>query len=802
MKGAMLITRLFLICLMIQKRSCKPGEPGVVQSSCGDSHLWIKVSSSQTPQFEAVDVNGVHFISSEVAARCGYTISSSSFRASYYSCFTHNQKDEVFTFRFNVLLPDGGNNRSNTNVSLSAVCEAPVWTDREILCEENYMEVNLKSGDWCGQRVRKEEPTLAHPQEEEHSSSYQLMFLRSDLQVLFMSLTEGQRRGFTLSITNQRTVFRSVYSQPQAKVEEVGGVSVEALRVFLVYRQKLMTMMMDMSVSCPDAVGWENQGVGVGLESQMLDQGQMVSRGLSLIQDGEWTRIRIPFGAEGGHRTSLVENNTYKERFRVLLQYHHTFSLLYDYGSITTRHRTFQVLDSALVCRTAYTLNNTLWQQHVFTVFLGNVPADVKLQEVTINGMTSAGFRLRPLPQTNGSQSFELRVPFDHHAVHWTYVGGGVVEYSILINYTLTMVDQPQSYYHHTTITARALDAFPPEITAQCSDMGVSFSVVPAPHAASMWEVGVQHHPLTPELVHTRGYTLYQDHNRTTLEVPTFSVGFTYDGINLSSFYGTFQLLLRDSRSLEVQTSTTKRCLFRTRDMIVCSANGTVTLVTTLTGAWPLVPAHRTRLLDPSCGPKQAQGDRVLFEFKLDSCGTRTTRQLISDGPNVISRESEFRMTARCFYPLGSVLRMFVDQSFTSDGYGLISKDAGSPPPSGDCPHQGPGFPPSGTPQAHSDLLTADWSLDVNTHHLPQFEDVTRPSEEVKNLRTYHSSPLRSHTRTQQEHSSHQTRNQHFEPVQDNSVHTDQMEPETSSFSSLVTKHGHHIKLLHPQQKQ
>lgn len=43
---------------------------------------------------------------------------------------------------------------------------------------------------------------------------------------------------------------------------------------------------------------------------------------------------------------------------------------------------------------------------------------------------------------------------------------------------------------------------------------------------------------------------------------------FYFQEINLSNFYATFRLLLRDSKTLEVQTSTSKRCLFRTEDMI------------------------------------------------------------------------------------------------------------------------------------------------------------------------------------------------------------------------------------------
>lgn len=36
-----------------------------------------------------------------------------------------------------------------------------------------------------------------------------------------------------------------------------------------------------------------------------------------------------------------------------------------------------------------------------------------------------------------------------------------------------------------------------------------------------------------------------------------------------------------------------------------------------------MVQPERTSLLDPTCEPKQVDGSRVLFEFKVDSCGTR-----------------------------------------------------------------------------------------------------------------------------------------------------------------------------------
>lgn len=69
----------------------------------------------------------------------------------------------------------------------------------------------------------------------------------------------------------------------------------------------------------------------------------------------------------------------------------------------------------------------------------------------------------------------------------------------------------------------------PPEITAQCSDGGIAFSVARLPRAESLWEVGVDHEPLTSQLAAQRGYRLHNNTHRTTLEVPVFSIGYTYE---------------------------------------------------------------------------------------------------------------------------------------------------------------------------------------------------------------------------------------------------------------------------------
>lgn len=53
--------------------------------------------------------------------------------------------------------------------------------------------------------------------------------------------------------------------------------------------------------------------------------------------------------------------------------------------------------------------------------------------------------------------------------------------------------------------------------------------MVRLPKAQSLWEVGIDHEPLTAELASQRGYILYEENQRTTLEIPVFSVGYTYE---------------------------------------------------------------------------------------------------------------------------------------------------------------------------------------------------------------------------------------------------------------------------------
>lgn len=69
----------------------------------------------------------------------------------------------------------------------------------------------------------------------------------------------------------------------------------------------------------------------------------------------------------------------------------------------------------------------TTSDRQMFNVYLGNIPADVILEDVKINGKlmmisgkTQPGLSITPLVYVNGSQAYELQLPFDNAIVHWT----------------------------------------------------------------------------------------------------------------------------------------------------------------------------------------------------------------------------------------------------------------------------------------------------------------------------------------------------------------------------------------------
>uniref|UniRef100_A0AAZ3P1G5 ZP domain-containing protein n=1 Tax=Oncorhynchus tshawytscha TaxID=74940 RepID=A0AAZ3P1G5_ONCTS len=592
------------------------------------------------------------------------------------------QNDEVFTFQFNIIVMDAKDQQSRYPLSRTCSLLLP-WSQREVICEEDYMEAqNIANSAW------------------------QVMFLKNEDEMATMPITEAHRLGYELSATPKRVIFRSPYRQTHSEIIMVDGVAVEVIHGTVFFSQKMMVVMIDISVACTinpgyfDGVrllwetprimtplvhsgfGFESKQINVGVESQLLDEGTARARGYTLEVKGLMVQMGVPFGAEGGYRKSLVTNNIYREMYVAFLFYEHVFSHVYTDGStVETRHRLLRVVDTPLLMFILFAHNeHTSFEEHTFNVYLGNIPHDVALMGVKLNekqfsvsDAAEHGYTISKIVHANGTHAYTIRVPFDDKA--------GLFQYSMDMNYTLSIMPQEEAYYHLASVMEQLI---PPELKGVCTRGGIVFDMT-QPRLGYLWEIGVGHDPLTPELVAERGYNLRNESHILTLEVPLFTVGYTYEDINLRHFYGIFEIHSRDSRTSEIQTATATRCLFRRDQLIICSTDGIMTVLTSTKPTWPAVNPRSTTLLDRTCKPKLMDDSRVLFEFGLNTCNTTVMSQMslinlikkcgltVAAYGTPLNDLSFFRLSVRCLYPHSSVSRLFVDRTFKSQMSGVGS---------------------------------------------------------------------------------------------------------------------------------
>lgn len=80
-------------------------------------------------------------------------------------------------------------------------------------------------------------------------------------------------------------------------------------------------------------------------------------------------------------------------------------------------------LPFVILCHVSAETNS---DDRVFRVYLGNIPHDVIIEDISINGKqliisesAERGYSISPIVHANGSQAFELQLPFEDSIVHW-----------------------------------------------------------------------------------------------------------------------------------------------------------------------------------------------------------------------------------------------------------------------------------------------------------------------------------------------------------------------------------------------
>ncbi|KAI9543320.1 hypothetical protein NQZ68_011969 [Dissostichus eleginoides] len=705
------------LLLSLWSRAETAGIPdGVLRMECHDRYFMIAVDPSFTgdePHFEAVDETGAYAITRQYAAQCGYSINVQplpghvELRASYFSCQTQNKDDEMFTFNFNLNVTQEG---KEVTYPLNKTCSPSLpWSPREVTCETNYMEVSVRSEVTCPSGTKKDDWNSLKPAHRSTTSDWQVMFQTDDVQLPPMNISDARKQGYVFLLTEGRLVFRAPYGQPESFSTEVNGVPVEAVHATIFSRQSWLVLMVDLVAACSMDEGlyhesgymmWETpemlypnldgQQVNVGLKGELVAQPVAEERGYIVGKQNNTIQICIPENAEGRYRKSAVDEDLYE--FYV---YHlYLEQILVDEDRVETRIRFLRTLATPLLPSPIFAENQTVLEENMFTVYLGDVPEDVQLAAVHLNGhefivpLNASSFIITKVVHPNNTHGYKLKVPFEDPVVLQQFSKtDAVLHYILNINYTLTVLPEKDLYYHMESVVALVTDVSPPQFDAVCTESGISFKLDHRPFDY-LWEITIDSDLLTSELADHHGYIMSNDSNSLLLEVPLFSHGYEYKNISLKGFFGTFEIIMRDLETSEVQGSTIKTCLFSTTELIMCSTDGRMTVVADLALAIPNGgnPA-RTNLRDKYCGPKETDGSRALFSFSLNSCGSAIklnsenviyqneifySKKFLRPG-KVVSDNATERVTMQCTYPLSGLHRLFSVYRFESDAAGIGS---------------------------------------------------------------------------------------------------------------------------------
>ncbi|OXB84388.1 UNVERIFIED_CONTAM: hypothetical protein H355_010815 [Colinus virginianus] len=248
----------------------------------------------------------------KLASRCGYVLSEDVwgnpiFRASVLGCHVANEADELFSLTVNIKVSSFASMRAAVTYTYPMYCSYSSWASREIVCEENYMEVKVfhyrlshiqalcQATSTNSHQTLVLCHTLATHTAIQHRVQLQMLInntficlrwynMRAFYKILgvfdlmqFISLLQtqnvayqvwqlmfvspsGRKRilvsdaaklGYSFNNTLSRVYLRAPYHSNESEVSVVSGVDMNMITSTSMYRQRWLLLLIDMTVSCP-----------------------------------------------------------------------------------------------------------------------------------------------------------------------------------------------------------------------------------------------------------------------------------------------------------------------------------------------------------------------------------------------------------------------------------------------------------------------------------------------------------------------------------------------------------------------
>ncbi|CAH2272653.1 egg envelope glyco [Pelobates cultripes] len=701
----MLFVGFALLCVSLPCINSASFPVGVYKTGCHSRSFWIWVQKDflgPTWQIEIFnDTSYPVVLDDDLSAQCGYTKSRDVYgnvevRISFLGCWVNNLNDNQFDTAVQFRA-----RRSNGDITylLSKSCQLlDPWNMREIICEENYMEVSVIRIVPLDRNWLKTDPQQFWPLVQGGlSQRWQVQFTVNKTQII-MSAKDAFKKGYGMNATATRVVFRTRYQSLESMILTDGDYHYNAILSIMYYTQALIRLTVNTTLACPNdppvmtqtSLSWLTPAVlsplvlepslytttnlKLGLNGQLIDANLIAQNHYTFQNDGNTVDVTVPIGAPGGYTESDIVNNTYGSSYRIHLFLEQEWN---EQPADITRHTMFKPIVTPFQPLPPIFINYTIPENYYFNVSLGNFFPDVDLKSfiikkvpLTVIEAKNMGFNVIKVPNANNTNAFFLQVPFNDPLVVQQYINETTSRhYTLYVTYVMTLLEKDKDFTYTEVVVCILADVVLPTYNGSC---GADRLILDMTHGNldRYWIPYIRNLPLTRDLAQSEKYVINGQGPVFHFEVPLFAVGLVYEDITLRGIMARLDWSLRDNKTLEIKSKYSVFCRFPTDRLLVCFPNGTVKATVIGLDTKPNFNPQKTHLKDPTCTPKEADDTLALFSFSVYNCGTvrkfdgdfllyenevTFDREVLPENQPIISRDSNYRLTLRCKYPVRDI---------------------------------------------------------------------------------------------------------------------------------------------------
>ncbi|XP_078069698.1 uncharacterized protein LOC144493999 [Mustelus asterias] len=662
------------------------------------------------------DQSGYIFpITPKFASQCGYTIvvdrQNVEFRASVLSCFVHNLNDEQFSITIQIKVSET-DTQASTYIETMTCMYSP-WAAREMYCEENYMQVSVQRNippieDYAQDA---EDWALVFPEATSAESGIWQVVFHMPGGKKRMTVKEAHQMNYGIITTMSRILLRAPYHTNEAQIVLVQNIPLTVIRSTSFYKEQWMALLIDTAMACPvdgvtvtdDIIMWtvpriftpivtsavHQDNTSMGVNGIKLDPTQMAERNYTLVQNDTVLAINVPIGAQDGYYKSYVVGGQYGITYSINLFMEHQWE---DEAWGLNKISVIRPVTTPFIPEPLVLIDDTVPEQWLFNVTLGNFLPDVELKKLTLDTQSfpvdeeNQMFNVYDGTTTNETalnRIFILEVPMESPVVDRKYIGDGIEQYTLDVIYTLTVVPENLTFIYVAHLIHQHKIVLP-VANGFCDEENMTL-VVSHETSDYYWIPFIGNVQLTPHYAEQHGYTLSENGTHSVITIPHDAAPVVHEALNNQGLRNRFDFKLRDNKTLDVLVNFSVSCSFSITNLLTCFPDGRI-VITALKLEALLGIDGKMMLKDKACKPKESTEFQATFEFTAASCGTSRRFEkdyMIYENEVAYFKKSAptgdpiYRLAISCYYHVNDTLHHQFEhqinpQPIVSPGYGPL----------------------------------------------------------------------------------------------------------------------------------